>query len=244
MPNFGNKVSRHASSPLLSPHYSAKPTDDLAELPDTNDVPEYSAQDGQGDEPLASEGFDQVTTEQQTDDAGSGAHAVDRSDEGEPLNELELEQAQPAGHEESTVGPLAGGEHTEQPVVVAEGDHEQGTTALTVSDNDYSGSTEDLEVAAAHEYSDGRNTPPLGGNATEDEEAVAINEDYEADYNENDPHSEPGETVTIEGDARDGDWERTTSDAKQAQDHLEQHGIQHDTTGVDKREQVVHRYYC
>jgi hypothetical protein len=229
--------------PLLSPHYSAKPTDDLVERPDINDVPEYSTQDEQGDEPLAPEGFGQVTTDQRTDDGGSDAHAVDRSDEGEPLNEPELEQAQPASYEESTAGPLAGDEHTEQPVGVAEGDHEQGTTAVTISDNDYPGSAEDLDAAAVHEHSDVRNTSPPGGNATEDEEAVATNEDYEADYNENDPHSELGETVTIQGDTRDGDWERTASDAQQTQDHLEQHEIQHDATGVDKCEQVVHHYY-
>jgi len=61
--------------PLLSSHFSTRPIGDLAGRPGGNNVPEYPAQD-ESDEIPTSEGLDQVTTEQQTDDAGSGAHAV------------------------------------------------------------------------------------------------------------------------------------------------------------------------
>jgi len=221
--------------PLLSSHFSTRPIGDLAGRPDGNDVPEYPAQD-ESDEIPTSEGLDQVTTEQQTDDTGSGAHAVDRFDEGESSNEAEPEQAQPAGDEETIAGPLSGDEHTEQLVGVAEGDHEQGTVTTTASDNGYPGSEEDLDAAAVHDHSDVRNTPPLGGNSTEYEEVVATNEDYEADYNKNDQDSEPGDTVAIENDARGGDWETTASDAQQIQDDMEQHEVQEDTARTDHRE--------
>jgi hypothetical protein len=119
---------------------------------------------------------------------------------------------------------------------VAEYDRKQGATAVTVSDSGYPGSAEDLDAAAVHEHSDVRNTPPMGGNSTGYEEVVATNEDYETDYNGNDPDSEPGETVTIEGDTRDGDWETTASDAQQTQNDLEQHEVQHDAVGMEKSE--------
>ena len=226
-------------TPLQPPHYSAEPVDDLTEQPDANNVPEYLAQEEEGDESPASGGLDQATIEQQTDGAGSGVHAVDRFDEGESSYEAQPEQGQPAGDEESTADLLSGDEHVEQPVGVTEDDRERGTTALTASDGDHPGSVENFDATAVHGYSDVRNTPPLGGNSTEYEEAATINEDYEADYDENDQGSEAGETVTIEGEARHGDWETIASDAQQTRDDPEQHEDQHNTTGVDKREQVV-----
>jgi hypothetical protein len=163
---------------------------------------------------------------------------VDRFDEGESLNDTEPEQVQPAGDEESTVGPLSGDEHIEQPVGVVESDREQGTAALIGSDEGDPEQTEDPDAAAVHEHSDPK-TPPLGGNSTEYEEVAATNEDYEADYNENDQNSEHGETVAIEGDARDVDWETTVSDAQNIQDDLEQHEGQDYAGGTDECEQVV-----
>lgn len=222
---------------MTSPHCPAKPTDDLKEQLDAHEVSEYPAQDEEGDENQP-EGFDHATIEQQTDDADSGAPAADRFDEGEPSAEAEPGQAQPAGDEEPTTGPLSGDEHTEQPVGAVEGDHKEGATVVTVSDNGYPGSVEDLDATAAHENSDVHNTPPLGGNLTEREEVVATNEDYEAEYNENDPNSEQEETATIEGDARDGDWETTAPDAQQIQDDLGPHEFQRDATEVDKGEQA------
>lgn len=213
-------------------HYSAK----LTEQPDANEFSEYPAQDEEGDENQP-EGFDQATIEQQTDDADSGAPAVDRFDEGESSNEAELEQTQPAGDEEPATGPLPGDERTEQPAGVV-GDHEEGTTVVTVSENGYPAAAEDLDATAAHEQSDAHETPPLGGNLTDHEEVPATNENYEAEYNENDPDSDQGETVTIEGDAREGDWETAASDAQQTQDDLGQHELQRDAAGVDKGEQV------
>ena len=224
---------------LLSSHYSAEPADDLTEQANVNDIPEYPTQDEEEDDNPTSEGLDQGTIEQQTDGAGSSVHVVDRFDEGESSNQVEPEWAQP-GDEESTAGPLSGDEHTEHPDGVAEDDREQRTGGTTVSDNGYPVSAEDLDTAAIHEHSDVHTTPPLGENSTEYEEVVATNEDYEADYNEDDPDSEPGEAVTIEGDARDGDWETTASDAQQTRDDLEQHEVQHEATGMGEREQVVH----
>jgi len=110
---------------------------------------------------------------------------------------------------------------------------------VAVSDSGYPGSAEDLDATAVYEHSDVHNTPPLGGNSTEYEEVVATNEDYQADYNENDPDSEPGEMVAIEGDARDGDWETATSDQQPTQGDPGQHEIQRDAAGVDKGEQVL-----
>lgn len=121
---------------------------------------------------------------------------------------------------------------------MVEGDHEEGTTAAAVSDSGYPGAAEDLDATAVREHSDARGIPPLGGNPAKYEEAVATNEDYEADYNENDPDSEPGETVTIEGDTRDGDWETAASDAQQTQDDLGQHELQDDADGMANGEQV------
>lgn len=231
MPNLGSKVSRYAPSPHR--HHSAKPADDLTERADANDAPEYPAQDEGGDENPTSEEFGQATTQQQADDAGSGAHTVDRFSEGESSNGAEPERAQP-DNEETAPDLLPSDEHTEQPVGVVEGDHEQETETVTVSEGGHPGSTADLDTAAIHEHFDVRNTPPLGGNSTEYEEVVATNEDFEAHYNEGDPDSEPGETVTIQGDAIDGDWE-TTSNAQQTQDDLEQHEVRGDSVGVDKR---------
>ena len=225
--------------PLLSFHYLTKPVGGLAEQPDANDVPEYPGQDEEGDENPTSEGLDQATTEQLPDDVGSGAHTVGRFDEGESSNETEPEQAQPAGDEEPNAGLLSSDEHTEQPVGVAGDDPEQETTAVTASDDGHPGSAEDLDTVTVHEHSDARDTPPLGGNSTEYENVVATNEDHEADYNENDQDREPGETVTIEGDARDDDWETTTSDVQQTQDDLEQHEVEGDAVGTEKRKQAV-----
>jgi len=222
---------------LTSLHCSAKPTDDLTEQLDANEVSEDPAQDEEGDE-NPPEGFNQATTEQQTDEADSGAPAVDRFDESESSNEAEPGQDQPAGDGEPTTGPLPGDEHTEQPVGVVEGDHEEGTTVVVVSDSGYPGSAEDLDATAVREPSDVHNTPLLEGDLTEHEEVVETNGDYEADYNGNGPDSEQGETVTIEGDTRDGDWETAAFDAQQTQDDLGQHELQRDTAGVDKGEQV------
>lgn len=224
--------------PSLSSHYSTKPADGLAEQPDTNDVPEYPGQDEEGDEKPTSEGLDQ-TTEQLTDDPGSGARTVGRFDEGESSDEAEPEQARPVVDEESNAGLLSSDEHIEQPVGVAENDPEQGTTVVTASDDGHPVSVEDLDAPAVHEHPAVRDTPPLGGNPTEYEDVVATNEDHEADYNENDQDSEPGETVTIEGDARDEDWETTASDIQQTQDDREQHEAGGDATGTEKREQAL-----
>ena len=221
---------------MTSSHCSAKPADDPTEQLDATEVSEYPAQDEEGDENRP-EGFDQATVQKQTDDADSGAPAVDRFDEDESSNEAEPGEAQPAGDEEHTTG-LFSDEHTEQPVGVVEGDREEGSTDVTVSDSGYPGSTEDLDATAVHEHPDVHNTPPLGGDSTGHEEVVATNEDSEADYNENGPNSERGETVTIEGDARDGDWEPAASDAQQAQDDLGQHEAQHNAAAIDKGEQV------
>ena len=227
------------SIPLSSSHHPVKLADDLTEQPDTNGAPEYLAQNEEGDENPTSEGLDQTTTERQSDDVDSGVPAVDSLHGGESSNEAELEQVQPADDEESTADPLLGEEDTEQPVGTAEDDRDQGTAAATALDSGYPGPTEELDATAVHEHSDNRNTPPLGGNSTEYEEVAVTNEDYEADYNETEKDSEPGETVTIESDARDGDWETTASDPQHAQDDLEQHEDQHDVVGADKREQVV-----
>lgn len=174
-----------------------------------------------------------MATEQLTDDVGSGAYTVGRFDEGESLNEAEPEQAQPAGDEESNVGLLFSGEYTEQPVGAAENDPEQ---AVTASDSGHSGSAEDLDAVTVQQHPDVRDTLPLGGNPTEYEDVFAINE---VDYNETDEVSESGEAVTIEGDTRDDDWETTASDAQQTQDNLEQHEVEGDGVGTEKREQAV-----
>ncbi|KAF9653145.1 hypothetical protein BDM02DRAFT_3183100 [Thelephora ganbajun] len=213
--------------------------DDPTEQLDAIEVPEYFAQDEEGDENTTSDGLNQAKAEQQTDDVGSGTRAVDRSDEGESSNEVESEQAQPADDEEYTTGPLSGDERTERPVSVAEGDHGEGTAAVTVSDSGYPGFAEDLNTAVVREHSDDRNTLPLGGNSAECEEVVATGEDYEANHNENDEDSELEETVAIEGDVRDGDWETTASDPRHTQDDLEQHEGQDDAAGMVKREQAV-----
>lgn len=122
---------------------------------------------------------------------------------------------------------------------MVEDDREHGSAAVTDSDNSYSRPTQDLEAAAIHERSDDRVTPPLGENSTERGEAVVPSEDYEADYNENDRDSEHGETVAIEGNAGDVDWETTPSDAQLTRDNLEQHENQDETWGTDEREQDI-----
>ena len=230
---------RTCFAPSPSFHYSTNPAGGLAEQPDTNDVPEYPGQDEEGDEKPTSEGLDQATTEQLTDDPGSGVQTVGRFDEGESSDEAEPEQARPVVDEESNAGLLSSGEHTEQPVDVAENDPEQGTTAVTASDDGHPGSAEDLDAAAVHEHPDVRDTPPLEGNSTEYEDVAATNEDHEADYNENGQDSEPGETVNIEGDAGDEDWETTASDIQHTQDDLEQHEADGGATGTEKREQIL-----
>lgn len=218
----------------LPSHHSAKPADDPTEQADADDVPEHPVQGETGDESPTSEEFDQETTEQQTGDAGSGAHVVDRFDEGKSSNETEPEWVQP-GDEGSTAAPLPGGEHTEQPDGVVEDDREEGTKTVTVPDSGHPGSVEDLDAAAAQEHSDVYDTP-LGGNSTEYEEVVATNEDYDADYKEDDPDGEPGEAVAVEGDARDEGWETTAPDAQETRDGIEHHEVQRDTVGVDERE--------
>jgi hypothetical protein len=225
--------------PLLSSCYSTKSAGGLAEQPDANGVPEYPDQDEEGDENSTFEGLDQATTEQLTDGAGSGAHTVDRFDEGESSNEAEPEPAQPAGDEESNAGLLSSDEHAGQSVGAAENDPEQGTTAGTASDNGHSGPTEYIDAATVHEHSDVHSMPPLGGNSTQYEDVAATNEDHEADYNENDQDGEPGETVTIEGDAGGDDWETTTSDVQQSQGDLGQHEAEGDDVRTEKREQAV-----
>lgn len=211
----------------------------LTEQLGVHDGQEYLAQDEAGNENPTTEGHDQATTEQQTDDAGSATHAVDRFDEGESLNDTEPEQAQPAGDEESTVGPLSGDETTEQPIGVAEDGHDHGTSAATGSDSGYPGPTEDPDATAVHEHSYDFNTPPSGGNPAGYEEVVVTNEDYEADYNENDQDSEHGELVAIEGDARDVDWETTASYAQHTQDEPEQHESQDDAGGTDNHPSTI-----
>ena len=224
---------------LMSSHCSIKPAGDLTEQPDAKGVPEYPAQDEEGYEDPTSEGFDQAVTEHPTDDAGPDVHTVDHFDEGELSVEVEPEQAQPAGDEEYDVGPLSGDEHTERPAGVAEGDPERGAATVTASDNGDPGSAEDLDASAVHEHSDVHDTQPLGDSADYGEVAVT-DQDYEADYNENGQDSEFGETVAIEGDARDGDWETTVSEVQQTHDDLEQHEGEADAAGTDKCEEMVH----
>ena len=210
---------------LLSSHHSTKPIGDPTEQLDAHDALEYSAQDGEGDENPTSEGPDQATTEQPTDDAGSGVYAADFFNGGESSNEVEPEQAQPADDERSNPRSLSGDELA----AAAEDDSEQGTTTVTASDDGYPGSAEDLDAAAVHERLNVRNTPPLGGNSTDYGEVIATNDGHEADYNETDRNSEPGEAVTIGGD--------TASDVQQTRDDPEVEG---GTEGTDEREQVVH----
>lgn len=227
----------HLFRPPLSSCNSIKFTDDLTEPPNVHEDLDYPAQDQEGNENLTSEGHYQVTTEQQTDVPGPAVHAIDRSGEGESSNDVEPEQAQPADDEESTVGPLSGDECTELPVGVVESNRAQGTAVVTDSDNGHPGPAEDLDAAAAHDHPDHRNTPLLGENSTEYEEVVTPNEDYEADYNENDQDSEHGEPVAIEGYARDADWETTASDTQHTQYDQEQH--EYDAAGTDKCGQTV-----
>lgn len=214
-------------------------TDEQTEQPGIHDDPNYLAQDEEGNETLTSEGHGQTTAEQQTDYPGSAGRAIDDFDEGESSHEAEPEQAQPADDEESTVGPLSGDEHTEQPTGAAEDDREPEAAAVTNPDSDYLGPTEGLDAAAAHEHSDDYSPLLFGENSIEYEEAVATNDNYESAYNENDLGGEHGETVAIEGDARFADWETTTPDAQHTQDDLEQHKDQDDAEETDKREQVA-----
>lgn len=209
-------------------------TDDLTEQPGTHDDFDYPAQDEQDNESLTSEGHDQAAAEQQPGDPGSDPHAVDNFDEGETSNDAEPEQVQPAEYEESTVDPLSGDEGTEQPVGAVEDNREQGSAAVTDSENGYPRPTEGLDTTDAHEHPDDRNTPPLGENSTEYEEVVATNEVYELDNDENDQGSEHGVTVAVEGDTRDADWATTAPDAQ----HLEWRKDQDDAE-TDKREQVA-----
>ena len=121
---------------------------------------------------------------------------------------------------------------------MAENDPEQEITVVTASDDGHPGSAKDLDAAAVHEHSDVRDTPPLGGDSTEYEDVVATNEDHEADYHENDQDREPGETVAIEGDARDDDWETTVSEVQQTQDDLDQREVEGDAAGTERSEQA------
>ena len=119
---------------------------------------------------------------------------------------------------------------------MAENDSERRTATVTADDG-HPGFAEDLGATDVPEHSDVRDLPLLGENPTEYEEAVVTNEDYEADYNQNDRGSEPGETVTIEGGARGGDWATTTSGAQQVQDDL--HDDESIPVGATKGEQAV-----
>lgn len=180
-----------------------------------------------------------LNVEEQSDDPDSAVHPVDHFEEGDPPNDAELGQTQSVDDEESTVGPLFGDDHAEQPVGVAEDDREQGTAVVPDSDSGYPGPQEDLDAAAVHEHSDYHNAPQLGEDSTEYEEVVATNEDYETDYNENGQGSEHGEIVAIEGDTRDAGWETTASDTQHTQDDLGQHEDQDGAGGTDKREQTA-----
>ena len=234
MSNFEGNVG--APTPLsLSFRNSIQFTDDLTEPSSVHDGPDHLAQDEEGDENLISEGDYQTTAEQQTNGPGPTTYAADLSGEGEPSNDAEPEQAQPVDDEESTVGPLSGDECTELPVVVEE-NCAQGTPVVADPDDGHPGPAEDPGAETTHEESDD-NTPPLGEDPTE-YEVVATNEDYGADYNENDQDSEHGETVAIESYARDADWETTTSDVQHTQDDQEQR--ENDAGGTDKREQVTY----
>ena len=232
-PAFENIVSKTVPSPQ-SPLIITF-TDNPAEQPGAHDDSDYLTQDGEVNENLTSEEHDQSAAEQQTDDLGSAAYAADHFDEGESSNDAEPEQTQPADDEESTVGPLSGDERTEQPVGV-EDNHEQAIADL---DRGYPRPAEDFDAATLHVPSDDRDAQSFGEILTERKKVTAANEDYESDYNEVDQGSEPGESVAIEGDARDADWEKSASDAQGTQDYLEQHKDQDDAEEVHEREQVA-----
>jgi hypothetical protein len=153
-------------------------------------------------------------------------------------NDANPEQAEPGDDEESTVGPLSGDGRTEQPIGLAGDDRESITAAVADSDGGYSGPAGDPDLAAVHEHSDDRNIP-FGGNTTEYEEVVTTNEDYDAGCNESDQTNDRGETVAIEGDAGDGEWETSAPDAqREGPEHLED---QDDAEAIDTREQSCFR---
>ena len=230
-------VSKTVTSPLYS--FVTIFIDGLTEQPGARDDSDYLAQDEEDNETLTSEGHDQATAEQQTDDLDPTTYAVDYFDEGESSNDAEPEQVQPVDDEESTVGLSSGDERTEQPVGVVEDNHEPGAAPVTDSDGGHPGPAEDLDTAAAHERSGDRHTPPLGDNSTGYEEAIATNEDYEPDYNETDQASEHEETIVTEGDARNADWATTAPETQHIQDDLQQHKGQDDAEETDKCEHVA-----
>jgi hypothetical protein len=216
-------------APPLSSCNSTKRTDGLAESSNAHDGPDSLApQDEEGSENLTLEEDHQATTEHQTDGPDPAAHAANP------------EQAQPADDEGSTVGPLSGDESTELPVGATEDNHAQEpAVATTDSDGGHPGPAEDLDAAAFHGRSDDH-TSPSGENPNEYGDVVTSNEDYEADYNENDQDSEPGETVVIEVYATDADRETAASNVHHPQDDREQHDDE--VGGTDKREQVTHPF--
>lgn len=207
---------------------------DPAEQPSPRDGQDYLTQEEEATETLILEEDDRPNVEGQSDVPGSAAPVVDRFAEGDLSNDAELGQARSVDDEESTVYPLSGDDHSEQPAGVTKDDREQETAVVPDSEGGYPGPQEDLDAAAVHEHSDDHNAPRLGENTTEYEEVVVINEDYETDYNENDHGSEHGEIVTIEGDTRDAGWETTPSGTQHTQDDLEQHEDQDGTGGTDK----------
>lgn len=223
IPALESIVSKTLSYPIV---ISQQFTDDPTEQSGAHYDSEYSVQDEESNENLTNERHDQATAEQQTDTSDPAAHVVDHFDEGESSNGADPE---PADDDESTVGPLSGDERTEQPVGIVEYDREPDAVAVTDLDS-YPEPLED--PVAVHEHPDDHNTPSVGENSTEYEEVVATNEDYESDYNENDQGGEHGETVAVEGDARDTAWTTTTPDAQHTQDD-------HDVGKADKREQIA-----
>ncbi|KAF9792438.1 hypothetical protein BJ322DRAFT_1029261 [Thelephora terrestris] len=206
----------------------------LAESSNAHDGPDSLAQDEEGSENLTLEEDHQATTEHQTD---GPAHAANRSGEGEYPNDTNPEQAQPADDEGSTVGPLSGDESTDLPVGATEDNHAQEpAVATTDSDGGHPGPAEDLDAAAVHGPSDDHTSPP-GDNPNEYGDVVTSNEDYEADYNENDQDSEPGETVVIEVYATDADRETAASNLHHPQDDQEQHDDE--VEGTDKDSEII-----
>ena len=180
-----------------------------------------------------------MTTTQHAEDPGPATHTVDLFDKGGLSDDAEPEQAEPENDEESTVGPLSGGEHLEQSVGAVGDDQEPRTATVTDPNSGSPGSTEDPDPPALREQSDDHNTLPPGKNLIELEGVVATNEDYEADYNESDNDRELAEAVAIEGDVKGADWESTASDAQHTQDGLEYHPYQDDVAGgTDTREQA------
>lgn len=156
---------------------------DPTEQPSPRDGQDYLTQE-EATETLILEEHDRPNVEEQSDDPSSAAHAVDHFEEGDPPSDAKLGQARSVDDEESTLFPLSGDDHTEQPVGVAEDDPGQETAVVPDSESGYPGPQEDLDAEAVHGHSDDHDAP-------------------QSDYNENDQGSEHGEIVPIEGDTRD-----------------------------------------